>query len=57
MKSRDITKKKKSKKESAGATLARITKQIARSRFDEVAWREEEDANHRFMKHERFMST
>ena len=49
--------KKKSKKELARVTLARVTKEMARPRFAESARREEEDADHRFMKHERFVNT
>jgi hypothetical protein len=49
--------KKKSKKELSKSTLARTTKEMARPRFAESARREEEDANHRTMKHDSFMKT
>jgi hypothetical protein len=42
--------KKKSKKELAGITLAKITKEMAQPRFAESA-RKEEDANHHVTTH------
>jgi len=45
-----MTKKKKSKKESARATLASVTKEMAQPRFAESA-RKEEDANHHATAH------
>jgi hypothetical protein len=44
-------KHKKSKKQEDKATLASITKEMARPRFAESARKEEEEANHRVMKH------
>jgi alkylhydroperoxidase family enzyme len=51
-----MTKRKKSKKELARATLARVTKEMARPRFVESARSEEEAANHRARKLGRFMN-
>jgi hypothetical protein len=45
-----MTKKKKSKKESARATLASVTKEMAQPRFAESA-RKQEDANHHVTAH------
>jgi hypothetical protein len=50
MPSWDMTKKKKSKKQSARATLASVTKEMAQPRFVESA-RKEEDANHHDTEH------
>jgi len=52
-----MTKKKKSRKELARATLAGVTKELARPRFSESARREEEEANHRAAKHDSFVNT
>ena len=41
-----MTKKNKSKKETARATLANVTKEMAQPRFAESARKEEEEANH-----------
>lgn len=49
-----MTKKKKSQEEFARATLASVTKEMARPRFAESARKEEEEANHRVAKHESF---
>jgi len=46
-------KHKKSKKQRDKATLASVTKEMAEPRFAESA-REEEEANHRAMKHDHF---
>jgi len=52
----DMANRKKSKQALARSTLARITKEMARPRVAESARREEEDANHRTMKHDSFMN-
>jgi len=46
-------KHKKSKKQQDKATLASVTKEMAEPRFAESA-RQEEEANHRVMKHDHF---
>jgi hypothetical protein len=48
-------KRKQSKKRQDKATLARVTKEMARPRFAESARKEEEEANHRVNKHESFI--
>lgn len=52
-----MAKKKKSKKQSARATLASVTKEMARPRFPESARKEEEEANHRLAKHDSFINS
>ncbi len=51
-----MRKKKKSKKKTARATLASVTKEMAWPRFVESARKEEEEANHRIAKHESFVN-
>jgi hypothetical protein len=46
----DMTRKKKPKKESAGALLLRVTKEMDQPRFVESA-RKEENANHHVREH------
>jgi hypothetical protein len=47
-------KHKKSKRQRDKATLASITKEMAAPRFAESARKEEEELNHRVMKHDHF---
>jgi hypothetical protein len=47
-------KHKKSKKQKDKATLAGVAKEMAAPRFAESARKEEEEANHRVMKHDHF---
>jgi hypothetical protein len=47
-------KHKKSKKQRDKATLASVTKEMAAPRFAESARKEEEELNHRVMKHDHF---
>jgi hypothetical protein len=51
-----MTKKLKSRKKFARSTPASVTKEMARPRFAESARKEEEEANHRAMKHDSFMN-
>jgi hypothetical protein len=51
-----MTKKLKSRKKVARSALATVTKEMARPRFAEAARRDEEEANHRAMKHDSFMN-
>ena len=52
-----MIKKKKLKKQSDPKTLDRVTKEMARPRFAESARKEEEEANHRLVKHDSFLNT
>ena len=52
-----MIKKEKSKKPNDKETLGRVTKEMARPRFAESARKEEEEANHRLTKHDRFLDT
>jgi hypothetical protein len=51
-----MTKKMKSRKRVASSTLDNVKKEMARPRVAESARREEEEANHRAMKHDSFMN-
>jgi hypothetical protein len=51
-----MTKKLKSRKKFARSALTSVAKEMARPRFAQSARKDEEEANHRAMKHDSFMN-